>query len=188
MAKLSLAARNYCVQLPEVISRVSAGSIGSSATWAEGWVFDSTLSGVILDNESAKAAIVFTQSNWQEPNAHNTALFPLITMDIWAAPTRDSENSIVEYDADDLIESIFKDIRPYFHTVNKDVPGVSGDPYVSYLGSPGQLRYWGTSSQIADKTGVPIISSQHINSSDFRDVVGGNGVRVRSHMFGIETF
>jgi len=187
MAKLSLAARNMFVQLPEVKTRIIGGSIGSDPTWNDGWVFDTQIP-VILDDKSAKAVIVFTEGNWQEPNPHNTAKFPLLMMDIWAAPTRDLENSIVSYDADDLIEDILKDVFPYFHTVNKDVPGEQGNSFIPYMGAPGMIRYWGTEQQIADRSGYPIIGSQLINMSEFRDVESGNGVRARSHMFGIESF
>lgn len=175
------------VQLPEVQALVLAGTIGSDAQWDTGWVFDTFIPARVLDDKSETAVIVFSERTWMDPNAHNTAQFPLLVMDIWAAPLKDSQNSVVEYNADDIIEDVFKAIRPYFHTVNRSVPGTQNDPFIPYMGQPGMVRYWGTEDQIADKTGVPIFNSTHIGSEDFRDVADGNGARFRSYRFGIET-
>jgi len=187
MGKLSLAARNYSVQLPEVQALVSSGVIGSDTDWSDGWIFDSFIPNRFLDNKSEKACIVFTQGNWMEPNEHNTAQFPLLTMDIWAAPKKDSDNSVEEYNADDIIETVFDAIRPYFHLIHNGVPGNSSDAYISYLGQPGLTRRWGTAEQIADRSGYPILTCKHIGTGDFADVSEGNGARFRSHTFGIQT-
>lgn len=187
MGKLSLAARNMTVQLPEVQAYVASGLLGSDETWADGWVFDSHIPNRFLDNKSQQAVIVFSQANWQDMNLHNFARFPLLNMDIWAAPEKDEDNSIVEWNAEDIIEDVFDSILPYFHLTNSDVPGKTGDSAVSYMGNPGMIRYWGTAAQIADGSGYPILSSSCINIGDFQDVAEGNGAKFRRHSFGIQT-
>lgn len=187
MGKLSLAATNMTPLLPPVQALVTAGTLGSDPEWPTGWVFDNHIPARILDDKSETALIVFSQRTWQDANEHNTAKFPLLVMDIWAAPLKDSQNSIVEYNAEDIIEDVFDAIFPYFHTVNKDVPGNTGDSEIPYMGSPGQIRYWGTADQIASKTGYPIFSSTSVGIEDFRPVESGNGAMFRRHTFGIET-
>jgi len=187
VSKLSLAARNMLVQTPEVQSLVSSGLIASDSEWDNGWVFDNYIIPRALDDKSYTTAVVVSERVWQDPNPHNTMKFPLLEVDIWAAPTRDSSGSIIERDADDLIEEVMAGIMPYFHAIDRGVPGRSGDPHISYMGSPGEVRYWGTEDEILNHTGVPIFDSTHISTEDFRDVEGGNGVRYRSYRFGIET-
>lgn len=173
------------VQTPELQAFVTSGKVGSDSLFTDGFVFDSEIPRP-LDDQSDTACIVFAEDTWSPMNEYNTLRFPLLLVDIWAAPERDSTGSVIENTADDLIEEIFNAILPYFHTVDRGVPGNTGSPLVPYMGLPGMPRYWGTASEIAGKTGYPIVSSVCIAIQEPRDVVGGNGVRFRSHRFGIE--
>jgi hypothetical protein len=189
MNRLTLACRNMLVQTPQVVARVADGTIGGqgSAAWSDGWIFADKPEANI-EKRSHRALIVLTSGgNWQSPNPHNTAQFPLLLLDIWASPTRNADGSPSMPDADLLIEDIFAEIRPYLHTVDLGVPGIDSDPALPYLGRPGYPRFWGTAEEIANRTGTLIVSSQHVGGPDFADVKDGNGARFARYTFGIQT-
>lgn len=188
MIRITRALRNMLVQTPEIQSRVQDKTIGSDATWATGWVF-ADMPEANIEKRSHQALIVVSyDGQWQEPNAHNTARFPRILLDIWASPTRQPGGSPRQPDADLLIEEIFEDIRPYIHTIQPSVPGNRDlDQTKPYLGRPGNPRIWGTFAEIATATGVLVMSSQQVSEPTFFDVKDGNGARMGRYVLGVHT-
>lgn len=187
MTRLTLAARNMLVQVPEVKAMVSDTRIGSGSTWTDGWIF-SDKPHANIEKRSHMALVVITEAPWQPPNTHNTMQFRLLLVDIWASPTRQPDGSPRKDDADNLIEEVFAAVRPYLHTVEMGVPGNSDlDPTLSYLGRPGHPRFWGTEQEIANHTGVLIIASEHNGGPIFSDVRDGNGARMGRYQIGVTT-
>lgn len=187
MTRLTLAARNYLVQTPEIKALISSGKLGNGSAFKDGWIFTGKPYATI-EKYSYKSLIVVTETPWSAPNAHNTMEFPMINVDIWASPHRMADGTPIKDDADLLIEEVMQAMKPYLHTINLAVPGNADlDPELSYLGKPGDPRIWGTENEIRDRTGVLILASQMLNGPVLRDVQDGNGARMGRYTFGIHT-
>lgn len=174
MTRLTLAARNKIVQIPAVQDLVSAGKIGKSATWTSGWIFDSRPQ-VEIETSSAKCMVVVADDGtWLPPNAHNTEKFLAMFVDVWASPTRNTDGSQRTPDAEFLIETVFEALLPELHTVHP-------------AGPDGEIRWWGTASQIENRTGLPVFYSQKLTEIEFSPVEDGNGAVMGRVRFGVAT-
>ena len=187
MTRLTVAARNLAAIIPGVQDMVTAGTIGSDSVWTDGWIFSDKPYANIEKKSHTALIVISPGGSWKAPNSHNTARFPLMNIDIWASPTRGSDLSPIRPDADTLIEDVLDVLFPYFHTVNSDVPGISSDPELPYLGKPGFPRVWGTEEEISSRSGVVIVSSQLLAEPTFADVEDGNGARFARFSFGVQT-
>lgn len=178
MTQLTLAARNMIVQTPEFKNLVSSGLIARTSTYPEGAAFDGKPT-IQVEKLNGKGFLVFTVGRgWNSLNMHNTLRFPTLYIDIWMSAQRNTDQSVREYDADNRIEKVVKAILPYFHATNPDVAGEEGDPLIPYMGRPSEIRYWGTATEIQNKTGVPIFHSYCEEEPDFRDVTNDIGSRM----------
>jgi len=185
MTRLTLAARNLLVQVPEVQALREMGRIGRGATWPDGWIFDSRPYATI-EQYSRKALVVISYAGtWMAPNEHNSAHFHRLYVDIWASPTRLPDGTPEREDADMLIETVWEALSTHLHTVNRDVPS---DGSVSpLLGLPGHPRVWGTAEEIEARTGVVVLGSQQLGEPDLSDVRDGNGARMGRYVIGVQT-
>lgn len=185
MTRLTLAARNLLVQVPEVQALVASGRIGRSQTWIDGWIFDSKPY-TTIEKYSNKALIVITHGgSWQPLNEHNTSRFPRLFVDIWASPTRLEDGTPQRDDADLLIETVWHALFPYLHTVDLGVAGTQKDAVRPWEGRRGYPRVWGTAVEIAARTGVTVLGSQQLGEPELSDVRDGNGARMGRYSLGI---
>lgn len=151
MTELSLAVRNLLAQ--------DAGLkalLGKSQSW-DTWIFDEKPVNVKVENTGKCLIVVNEEGQWTTPNAHNTMKFPTLLIDIWADPTRNADKSVNRFDAKKKIEDIQNFVDKYLHLVD---PGDSN----------GNPRIWGTSGQMADKTGVVVTGSQRLNGPIFSPI------------------
>jgi hypothetical protein len=188
MVDIAMAARNMLLQAPKIKQLVADNLIGNSTEYPLGWIFHK-VPRVHIEKKNHTSLIIVTRGDeWTDPNSHNTALFPTLYVDVWADPTRNPDGSLKRDDADEVIDAVGAAVAHYMHTPNQDVPSMTFDPEAAFQGLPGMPRYWGTASQIADKTGVPIISSlARTRMPEYFDVEGGDGARMGRFIYNIET-
>lgn len=176
MTRLTLAARNLLVQDDTLLPLIGSGTLLGP------WVFaDSPFARI---ENSQKVLVVITENGSHSPaNLHNTVRFPKMYVDVWADPTRNSDNSVHAFDADDKIEAVLAVINKHFHTANLDVP--PGAP--AYQGAPGSFKVWGTAEQIAARTGVLILGSQFMDGPTYSDVSNSTGTRMGRVWYAVDT-
>ena len=166
MTSLSLAARNYLAQDPEL-----RALLGRSQSW-DTWIFDTKPVGVRIENTSRCMIVINEDGTWAARNEHNTLRFPRLQVDIWADPTRNSDGSVQVYDASDKIERIAKVLDKHLHLTD---PGTSmGMPYI-----------WGTAEEISSKTGVVIAGSHHREGPSLSDVRDTDGTLMGRLVYGV---
>jgi len=152
MPKLDRAVVNYLLQQPSVVSTVGADSEGP-------WIFSGRPDATI--ENTGEAMIVVNVDNGWGANTHNTARFPVITIDIWADPTRNPDLSVRTKDADLKAEAVYLAVDPFLHLVNANIGG--------------EFIFFGTPEQIANKTGVRIISSSRNDEPSYRPALNDEG-------------
>jgi hypothetical protein len=181
---LALAARNMLVQLPEVKELIDARKIGrGTSLFEDGWIF-ADKPYTTIEKYSNRALIVVTESGgWSAANGHNTLRFPRLYVDIWASPTRNSDGSVKEEDADDLIREIMRAISPYLHLVHGSVPS----EWPEFFGKPGESIFWGNAEEIAAHDCPLILGSERQTEPVFSDVAGGDGARMATYVFNVTT-
>lgn len=158
MTAVSLAARNYLAQKVNVTSL-----LGSSDLWST-WIFDSKPEELV--EQTGKALVVLSVTDgWAGANDHNTASFPRLTVDIWVDPTRNVDGSVKQKDAEIKAEKIYKMIDTYLHMVHPSTPA-------------GLSIYWGTATEIANRTGVRVISSKREAEPIYRPAFDAEGACV----------
>jgi hypothetical protein len=175
--KLTLGLRNHLVQTPAATALRNSGLLGRSQTWQDGWIF-TDVPFTTIEKYSAKALVVITEAPGGSPSMNNTSRFRRLNFDVWASPTRLADGSPAKRDADLHIEEVIDAFRPYLHTIDPGVPGLSQDPFIAYMGQPGQARMWGTAPQVAAGAGVLVMSCEITGEPDFSDVRDGNGARM----------
>jgi hypothetical protein len=145
--------------------------LGKSKNW-DTWVFDTKPFGRI-ENSQQCSVVVFETGTWSSPNEHNTARFPILTVDIWADPSRGPGGDVLRYDADTKIEAVHDVVKQAFHLMQNS--------------SKGSTRTWGTAGQEAEKSGVPIFSSKFLSGPDYSDIEDTSGGRMSRYTYAIET-
>lgn len=145
-----------------VQAMITAPYIGEDDAWDKGWIFDSKLR-VTLENTQRCAIVINRAGGWATPNEHNNMRFPLIVVDIWADPTRNTDHSVKYDDAEDKANDIFDAVRSVMHTVDR---GRSGGGFI----------YWGDER---------ITSSESLAEPDTTPVKDGNGAYMLRARFGI---
>lgn len=153
MSKLAYAARNLLVQKSSVTALLGSDELGP-------WIFVNQPEATI-ENTGEVMVVIYTEGGWGA-NDHNTARFPVLIVDIWADPTRHSDNSVRRKDADLKIEEVYLAIDKFLHLVNKSQPG-------------GSAVVWGTASEIANKTGVRIVESARQNEPSLSPAFDNEG-------------
>lgn len=165
--------RNYLTERAEVIELVAANLIGSDDNMPEGWIFLGKPYKHV-DTLSHQAILVISRGDpWDSPVRGMSLEFPRLEIDIWAAPSKDSTGDVSEYDADDLIEVIYKAIKPHIHTVHRNY-------------EDGGRFTWGSEVDILEGGGSRIVSSEVIDGPSYRDITSGNGARMARISVGIQ--
>lgn len=146
--------------------------LGRSVTFPT-WIFDEKPFARI--ENSQRALIVINEDNqWAQMNEHNHMRFPRILVDIWADPTRNTDNSVKTYDATRKIEAIVKQVDQTMHTVNLN--DGNGNPII-----------WGTAAQKASFTGQLITGSVHLTGPTYSDIKDAEGALMGRVAYGVNT-
>lgn len=93
---VALAVRRHLAALESV--RAVLGATGGSSE-ASTWLFTSELA-CVVEGTSSVAAVVSVAGSWARPNAHNTAQFPRVKLELFADATRDGSGLVVRRDAE----------------------------------------------------------------------------------------
>jgi len=161
--RITVSLRNFITTLPVIQQMVADGKIGKDSSMPEGYIFEGRpLYPVEKLNKSALLVISST-SSWEPPLRERSLEYPRIELDIWASPTRDSDGGIEIPDADDLIDDIYKALKPYIHIVHRSKAN-------------GAIFTW---------DGVHIVSSEVIDGPEYRNVEEGNGARMARISIGV---
>lgn len=164
MSVLTLAMRNEAVKHSRLTDL-----LGSSSTWHV-WAFD-TKPQVPIEN-TQKALIVFVPHGVGVPVNEGTFFkAQRVDIDIWADCTRNQDGSVRVYDADDKIEAITDELNKIFHTVSLSALNPEGYPTK-------EMRRWGSSEDIYNKTAKVILGSTHTASTAPRDMTDSEGTRM----------
>jgi len=154
MTQLAYAARNLLAQFPSVTSLLGVDELDDPMLYPN-------RPEATVENTGKCLVVIRVDGGWGA-NQHNTARFPTLVVDIWADPTRNSDGSVQMQDASLKAEAVFKAIDKILHQVNNSLPG-------------GGAIYWGTLTQITNKTGVRITSSSRTNDPDERPAFDDQG-------------
>lgn len=165
MTPLTLAMRNELARDPEL-----QALLGSSTKWPQ-WVFVDKPQ-VKLENTEKALIVISTYRPWAGMNLHNTQEFPTVIVDIYADPTRNSDNSVQIEDAELKIAPIAKIVKRHFHTVNMSGPN-------------GQALQWGTQAQVDANQGQFVSGSHLVDESEATDLPNIQGAQVASYRFGV---
>jgi hypothetical protein len=104
------AAVTYLFGQPEVLDALGADP-GTGAPY----LYPNSLYTVMQNTQSA-AAVVARAGGFAAPNAHNTARFPRIALELTVDPLRDEMNNVLNFDeAGYRADTIYKIIDPYLH-------------------------------------------------------------------------
>lgn len=163
MTQLAYAAVNYLLQQADVTSLVGSDELGP-------WIHANRPE-ALVENSETVLVVISVENGWGA-NQHNTARFPTLVVDIWADPTRNAGMDVARYDAELKAEAVYKAIDKHFHRVDNSVPGGGG-------------VYWGTATQIADKTGVRINSSSRENEPNYLPAFDGGGACVATVRYNV---
>jgi len=138
MTKLVYAARNFLVQQSSVTDLLGIDDLGDPMIYAN-------QPEATIENTGTSMIVITSTTGWGA-NAHNTARFPTLFVDIWSDPTRNPDNSVKRKDADLKLEKVYEAVDKFLHRVSNSEPG-------------GRSVMWGTATELANRTGLRIISS-----------------------------
>lgn len=157
MTQLVYAARNWLAQQPSVTSLLGVDELGDPMIYAN-------RPEATIENTGSAMVVLTVEGGWGS-NQHNDARFPVLTVDIWADPTRNPDKSVKRQDADLKVEAVYKAIDKFLHLTHASTPG-------------GGSVIWGTEEQVENKTGVRIISSVRDNEPDIRPAIDDQGALI----------
>ena len=166
MTDLSLAIRNYLAQdagLRELLGR--------SISW-DTWIFYENPINVKVENTGKCLLVINEDGTWTSPNDHNTMRFPRVYIDIWADPTRNEDRSVKVNDAKSKIERIQKLLDKHLHLT--DAGTRQGMPYI-----------WGTTDQVASKTGVVVAGSHRVDGPTLSPIRDTDGAYMGRMTYGV---
>lgn len=160
MTALTLAIRNELARIEPLTALLAR-----SASW-DTWIFDQRPVKAAIEGTQKCMIVVSQGGSYTGANDSNTLRFPQVHIDIWADPTRNmvaEDRPVKVYDAESKIEKIFPYVDAFLHRVDRGTP--SGD-----------LLIWGTTDEVATKTGVVVAGSLRLSGdieySPVRDSVG----------------
>lgn len=157
MTKLVYAARNFLVQQPSVTSLVGVDDLGDPMIYAN-------QPEATIENTQTSMIVLTSPGGWGA-NDHNTARFPILYVDIWSDPTRNSDLSVRRKDADLKLEKVYEAVDKFFHRVSNSEPG-------------GLSVMWGTAEELETRTGLRIISSTRQGEPDISPAFDNEGALV----------
>jgi len=87
--------------------------LGSDSTF-DTWIFREELLAPV--ETTGKAALcLLQQGQWATPNDHNTLRFPVLTVEIYVDPPRDSEGNPTTTSVSSQIDHLFRVVDQYLH-------------------------------------------------------------------------
>jgi len=114
MTLLAYAARKFLAQQSDVTSLLGVDELGDPMIYVNH-------PGATIEN-TQNSMIVLTVFDGWGANNHNDARFPVLTVDIWSDPTRNSDGSVRRKDADLKIEAVYKAVDRHLHQVSNSLP------------------------------------------------------------------
>lgn len=157
MTKLVYAAANFLAQQPSVTALVGEDDLGDPMIYPN-------QPEATIENTGTSMIVLTSPDGWGANN-HNTARFPILYVDIWSDPTRNSDLSVRRKDADLKIEEVFQAVDKFFHLVNASQPG-------------GLSVMWGSAEELETRTGLRIISSARQNEPEIRPAFDDEGALI----------
>lgn len=145
---------------PEVQAMVSSGLIASDSGMPTGYIFIDKPYKKVETLSNSAILVVRHYEDWETSAPGSAFEFPKIDLDIWASPKRDVSMNPEDYNADDVIRSVYTAIRKYIHTKN----------------SKTAIKVW---------NGTPIALSEVLDGPTYRNVADGNGARVARISIGV---
>lgn len=153
---------DFLLTRPEVQALVTDGTIGSDAAkYPRGYIFEGKPYAKIDNLSHSCTVVVSSTRRWSPPLRGGGLEYPLVNIEIWAAPTKNPDGSIEVYDAEDVVEIVYAAIKPYVHIIHRS----------DYNGAQFQ---WGKSS---------IVTSEIIEGLRVRPISNAEGCKVG--MFGV---
>lgn len=135
--------------------------LGSGSGFAH-WIFvgadDLAMPFVQIEGSQKACVLLRQQGDWASPNPHNSMTFPLLVVEIFVDPLRDSVGNIVSPDLKGRFEPIQKEIVKMLHRPQGDV------------------QTWGT---------VRTLGSQQIDSWSYFTLSETDGTGVARSGFGL---
>lgn len=119
MTILSLAALRFLNQGEPAAALDATDLLGRDALWPR-WIWEERIQGTI-ENSQKVAIVLSLNGTWTNPNSFNTLQFPRLQVDIWADPTRNSDNSVQLQDAKSKVYDTYMAIRPFLHNITPDI-------------------------------------------------------------------
>lgn len=134
---LALAAHRRLSQVAGIRAVLGPLPPGSAAST---WLFTRDL-GVVVEGTGLAAAVLSVQSGWARPNAHNTASFPRLVVQIYADSQRGLNSAVVRQDAPARAWWAHAAFRKVLHRTDAFSEVWGADPLAS-PSDPG-MRVWG---------------------------------------------
>ena len=109
----------FLLGTPEIQALVAAGTIGSDVKYPRGYIFEGKPYAKIDDLNRSSTVVISSSTTWDAPVRGNSLRFPLVIIEIWAAPSKNTDGTVAEFDADDVISEVYDAIRKYVHLVHR---------------------------------------------------------------------
>lgn len=149
---------------PEIRALVEDGIIGSSPSYQRGFIFENKPY-VNLDKKNhSSVLVIYSNSPWSPPRRASGLEYPLMEIEIWAAPTKNPDGTQAEDDAAEVIDQVYRALKPYIHLVHASPAN-------------GVVFNWGNTS---------IVSSEILDGPIVRPVAEANGAKVGAIGVGIQ--
>lgn len=157
MTSLAYAARNFLIQQTSVTDLLGKDELNQPMIYAN-------QPEATIENTGSAMVVISVVDGWGA-NDHNTARFPILTVDIWADPTRNIDLSVKRKDADLKIEKVFLAMDKFLHMMNNSLPG-------------GASVMWGTATELTNRQGTRITSSIRQDEPTIRPAIDDQGAMV----------
>lgn len=149
---------------PEIRELVDSGIIGRSPSYQRGYIFKDKPYANLDKMDHSSVIVIYSNSPWSPPRRASGLEYPLMEIEIWAAPSKNPDGSMAENDAADVIEQVFKALKPYIHLVHASPEN-------------GGVFQWGATH---------IVTSEILDGPVVRPVANANGAKVGAIGVGVQ--
>lgn len=140
----ALAARRRLVAVDAIRAVLGPSPDNVDAVW-DSWLFVREL-GAMVEGSGLAAAVLSIEGGWTRPNAHNTANFPRLIVEIYADPSRGANREITRRDAESRARRAFVAFATELHWTDGHSEVWGTDPAASPPDAG--LRVWGCQSLV----------------------------------------
>lgn len=109
----------FLLTTPEIQALVASGKIGKSTSYPQGFIFEGKPYAKIDNLSHSSIVVISSTSQWSPPRRGSGLEYPLVDIEIWAAPSKGSDGSVAEFDSEDVIDDVYEAIKPYVHLVHR---------------------------------------------------------------------